>query len=84
MKSTITPFLALFQNAKIQDLNVIHNTPVGALKIKRLFQNAKIQDLNVIHNHRMLRNALHWLFQNAKIQDLNVIYYRINSKESVL
>ena len=40
----------LFQNAKIQDLNVIHNRRRNYQPIKRLFQNAKIQDLNVIHN----------------------------------
>ena len=40
----------LFQNAKIQDLNVIHNPgKVDCFPIQ-LFQNAKIQDLNVIHN----------------------------------
>ena len=40
----------LFQNAKIQDLNVIHNKGVVMRYKNLLFQNAKIQDLNVIHN----------------------------------
>ena len=40
----------LFQNAKIQDLNVIHNILFSWQKLTTLFQNAKIQDLNVIHN----------------------------------
>ena len=40
----------LFQNAKIQDLNVIHNYPKYEMNQIKLFQNAKIQDLNVIHN----------------------------------
>ena len=40
----------LFQNAKIQDLNVIHNACREFDLSSRLFQNAKIQDLNVIHN----------------------------------
>ena len=40
----------LFQNAKIQDLNVIHNLISFEEKFIKLFQNAKIQDLNVIHN----------------------------------
>ena len=40
----------LFQNAKIQDLNVIHNHCANKFSTLMLFQNAKIQDLNVIHN----------------------------------
>ena len=40
----------MFQNAKIQDLNVIHNILAYYDIFKKLFQNAKIQDLNVIHN----------------------------------
>ena len=42
--------LELFQNAKIQDLNVIHNLLWSTMPMPTLFQNAKIQDLNVIHN----------------------------------
>ena len=42
--------LLLFQNAKIQDLNVIHNLTIAEISSRQLFQNAKIQDLNVIHN----------------------------------
>ena len=41
----------LFQNAKIQDLNVIHNLKENGKPVMVLFQNAKIQDLNVIHNY---------------------------------
>ena len=45
----LAPFV-LFQNAKIQDLNVIHNLFPAVIVFLKLFQNAKIQDLNVIHN----------------------------------
>ena len=40
----------LFQNTKIQDLNVIHNRSTHSSTLDTLFQNTKIQDLNVIHN----------------------------------
>ena len=49
-------FLGLFQNAKIQDLNVIHNIRLQEHNKYMLFQNAKIQDLNVIHNFNSLNN----------------------------
>ena len=64
----------LFQNAKIQDLNVIHNYIPEFTPQYELFQNAKIQDLNVIHNKFHLLKMMIRLFQNAKIQDLNVIH----------
>ena len=50
MSADITFEEVLFQNAKIQDLNVIHNIISISEFSSKLFQNAKIQDLNVIHN----------------------------------
>ena len=49
--------MGLFQNAKIQDLNVIHNYKIQLSICSKLFQNAKIQDLNVIHNQHKARRS---------------------------
>ena len=57
---------ALFQNAKIQDLNVIHNRLSKVFSCSTLFQNAKIQDLNVIHNFRSLYYQLYYVVSECK------------------
>ena len=65
----------LFQNAKIQDLNVIHNAIKTYQSDMKLFQNAKIQDLNVIHN---LYNGL--LHNNAVVSECKDTRFECNSQ----
>ena len=65
----------LFQNAKIQDLNVIHNSCIFFKIAFNVVSECK--DTRFECNSQPLtakRNIFLMLFQNAKIQDLNVIH----------